>query len=197
MINPGIYIHIDPLTHEIRYVGVSSNWPKRSRDHLNPSRLTKPSTHHKRWLLKLKRAGLKPIIQCLQQFNGSMPREDLLQAEIYWIQYFKDIGCPLTNATPGGEGHTISDETKRKISQKLKKNQPVKPCVPADPVERQKQRKPLYDNFGNTYRSIKEASRITGFPVTKIQDVIHRRRPHWHGYIFYFQKPAPLPFPKT
>ena len=46
--------------------------------------------------------------------------EELPQAEIELIEYYKYIGCNLTNGTPGGDGfikgRKMLEETKRKLS---------------------------------------------------------------------------------
>ena len=193
MLYPGIYIHIDPNTLEVRYIGASSSWKKRAYEHFRPNRCTaEGNTHHKRWINQLKRHGQLPIVQCLQSFPSNIDRHQLYAAEVYWIEYFRSLGCPLTNATVGGEGHIQESETRQKISAALLKhwNKPPKPLkmplTTALRISKQTQSRPIIDNDGITYMSIKEAARTTGFAVQKIQDVLHDRRPHWHGKTFKF-----------
>jgi hypothetical protein len=56
----------------------------------------------------------------IQEFNEP---EVLVQAERFWIRYFRRLGCPLVNISDGGEGDmnkVISSEQRLKISQSLK-----------------------------------------------------------------------------
>lgn len=113
-----VYALIDPRDGEIRYVGkthMHNLAAKRDAHvrhalagaHRNLPRFT--------WMRKLHRMGYVPEIVCVQQLN----RDDLADAERYWIKYFTDLGCRLTNVTAGGDGfhgrHTA--EAKRKIAE--------------------------------------------------------------------------------
>lgn len=111
-----IYALQDPITYEIRYIGKSGSGLLRPKAHIIPSRL-QSCTHKNHWIKSLLKQGLRPIIKVVQELSNF---NELNTAEIYWIQYFKDIGCLLTNSTKGGMGrcglpHT--EETKRKISE--------------------------------------------------------------------------------
>lgn len=60
---------------------------------------------------------IKPTIQLIQEFyNGN----DANSAEQYWIKFFREQGCRLTNIASGGmvgnRGLKHSDETRRKMS---------------------------------------------------------------------------------
>lgn len=187
MLHPGIYAHIDPFSYEIRYIGKSTNWPKRSREHFRPSRLIKIDTHHSRWLKQLQVKNRRPIVMVVQEFT-SISLEQLSKAEIYYISYFKQLGCPLTNSTEGGERHPISEETKAKIRAAL-----IKPKHPRRPapshlsrVTSQSGSRAIQDQNGNTYLSIKECARTLGIKFTKIVDILHKRRNSYKGYSFIF-----------
>ena len=121
-----IYALQDPTTNELRYVGKSVNGLTRARAHCYPGSLERDKTYKGNWLRQLVNKGLKPNIKVVQQLNNI---SELNQAEQYWIEYFRNLGCPLTNSTNGGMGrcglpHT--EETKKKISfgQKNKKVYP-------------------------------------------------------------------------
>lgn len=102
----------DPITYEIRYVGKSSHGLQRIARHKQG--LDNKKSHRTRWINKLKRFGLMFIPIILQEFTK---KEDLVEAEVYWIMYFRSIGAPLTNMTIGGEGlgHKPTQETIEKV----------------------------------------------------------------------------------
>jgi hypothetical protein len=53
------------------------------------------------------------IIECVDADMWS-------EREKYWIKYYKEQGCRLTNLTDGGDGGNFGDEINKLISQKLK-----------------------------------------------------------------------------
>ena len=92
-----IYVLVDPRDEEIRYVGWTiRTLPQRLRSHLRD----KYPGHKTRWVQMLRRLGLKPRIDLIQE----VPLLDWAAAERYWIGYFRSMGCRLTNSTDGGEG---------------------------------------------------------------------------------------------
>ena len=130
-----IYVIIDPRNNEIRYVGkTKQTLDKRLGGHLWDA--SKSSNRRARWIAKLLRLGYQPRIELIQEVPESCWRK----AEHYWIDYYRSLGCTLTNGTEGGDGgdtHTadvrakmskakkgqrtrlgavLSDETKAKIS---------------------------------------------------------------------------------
>ncbi len=112
-----IYVLIDPISEEIRYVGwTSKSLRSRYYNHIHNSR---GKNYKDRWVRKLKRAGLRPRMTLLQ----SLPNGLGLDAECYWVAYFRSLGCPLTNSTDGGEGLTgyrFTQEARVKMSQGIK-----------------------------------------------------------------------------
>lgn len=112
-----IYILMDPFYYEVRYVGLSTRGIRRAKDHFCPCNL-KVNTHKTNWIKSVIRQGSMPIIRVVQQWR-SMGYKELCAAEVYWISYFKGVGCPLTNATDGGGGmigYIHSKETREKLS---------------------------------------------------------------------------------
>jgi hypothetical protein len=64
----------------------------------------------------IKNQGLKYDIIVIEEIDDLQYLDD---AEIGWISYFKKLGCPLTNLTPGGggiSGYHHTQETKDKVS---------------------------------------------------------------------------------
>ncbi len=107
-----VYLLMDPETLDVRYVGQSSNGMSRAR---------KPHRHGYcgYWVASLEKRNLRPVVRLLQEWE-TISAAELDAAEAYWISYFKEAGCRITNLTSGGEGSlgwVPSAETRRKISE--------------------------------------------------------------------------------
>lgn len=111
-----IYALCDPMTHEIRYVGKTYKTVKhRLATHCSDKR----NTHRANWVRSLK--PLKPEILELELIGD----DEWVEAEQFWIAYFKTLGAKLTNLTKGGEGcvgYTPTPETLLKMSAVQKGN---------------------------------------------------------------------------
>ncbi len=112
-----IYTLEHPLTGEIRYIGKTDNLKRRYAVHITPKEL-KSSTYRAKWINSLIKNNLKPIMNILDEVNYT----DWKFWEDYWIRQGKAWGWNLTNATMGGEGggHPHSEETKNKLSESKK-----------------------------------------------------------------------------
>lgn len=122
-----IYSLVDPHTGEIRYVGkTTQKLHTRLQAHLAPSKIL-AKTHKNSWIKSL--SGSRPLISMIQELDSS----DLDSAEVYWIKFFREQGCPLTNLTDGGEGaspgrkNPQTPEGRRRIAefQRLMRGRPV------------------------------------------------------------------------
>lgn len=112
--NTFIYCLIDPITHDVRYIGKADNPYERLRRHFND----KCHSHKTHWLGSLFRKGLKPEWTILEKCDSAVWQE----REMYWIAFGRKIGWPLTNLTDGGDGlKNPSVEIRRKISDIVKK----------------------------------------------------------------------------
>jgi hypothetical protein len=114
-----IYGLVDPRDGHLRYVGKSCSGLKRASAHCYPSNLVR-DTYHNRWVKILIGLGLCPRPVVLHESD----RDGLADAEIFWIDYFRKMGCPLTNTGPGGVGGwgTITQEARDKISARMAGN---------------------------------------------------------------------------
>ena len=118
MIKHVIYGLIDPNTKELRYVGYTSHPEKRLNQHYSKQKL-KAVTHKNSWIKSLK--DQKPEMIIIEEYASA---KELSESEIEMIEYFRFIGCNLTNTTKGGEGGATfghkgkrhTKETKLKIS---------------------------------------------------------------------------------
>lgn len=107
-----IYKLLCPITKEIRYVGKTiKSLEKRLEDHL----YARNKSHKTSWIKSVIVQGHLPIIELIEECEDSIWQE----REMYWIDYYKSIGCNLCNHTKGGEGQLgvkFSQETKYKMS---------------------------------------------------------------------------------
>ncbi len=119
MVSYFVYGLFDPRDGALRYVGCHRGvLATRLQSHLADSRKSKIATHKTNWIRKLTQMDLMPIISEIQNFFS---KKEMLEAEVYWISFFRSQGCRLTNGTDGGEGvwgHRHSIETRTVLSQK-------------------------------------------------------------------------------
>ena len=119
-----IYGLFDPLTNELRYVGKSINPIIRLRKHISERNLH--DSYKDRWLRKLYGINLKPELIIIDEVCLS----NWQFWESFYIEYFKSIGCRLTNGTLGGDqppstkGRKHTEYSKEKMS-KTKKGKPI------------------------------------------------------------------------
>lgn len=92
-----IYALQDPITKEIRYIGKSNRPKERLMNQCNEH----ANTYRCHWIQSIVSKGKKPIQIILEELDGD---SDWQERERYWIQYGREIGWPLTNATSGGDG---------------------------------------------------------------------------------------------
>jgi hypothetical protein len=117
-----IYALIDPRDGEIRYIGKAKNLKKRLEKHISPPNL-KVDNHKTNWIKLLKKLKLKPIIREIEL----VPLNVWEEKEKYWIKYYREQGCDLTNGTEGGEGAVGAKRSETtlemmKISQQNRRN---------------------------------------------------------------------------
>lgn len=114
-----IYGLIDPRTGELRYVGKTVLDPRRR---LGVHRWRAVAAPHKRhsmaWILSLAAEGLKPETIVFETVPAG---GDWVQAEQFWIAYFRMIGADLCNHTAGGEGQTGYRQPPEMIAKRVKR----------------------------------------------------------------------------
>lgn len=119
-----IYGLFDPETNELRYIGKThGSLNKRFKDHLKEA-LVK-STYKCRWINSLLKQNKVPLIQELEK--AKCP-ESSIELEEFYIDYFRSLGCKLTNAQNGGvgsPGRVVSEETRDKVRQKALERGPT------------------------------------------------------------------------
>lgn len=99
-----IYILKD-LSNNVRYVGQSVEPPNRFTAHTKD-----PYDNYKsRWLKKL---GCAPIQEILEL----APKRLITSRENYWINYYTDLGCRLTNSAPGNDTRSTQQLRQEKLN---------------------------------------------------------------------------------
>lgn len=148
-----IYGLIDPRNNELRYVGkTENNLLARLRSHVHRAVVERPTLHVSRWLATMISDGVRPEIMLLETvpIGG-----DWIEAECFWIEAMRALGCRMTNLTPGGDfGGVPTPEYRERLSRAMK-GRIITPEARAKISEANKGRK-LTDE---TREKIAEASR--------------------------------------
>jgi hypothetical protein len=79
----------------------------------------KQRNHREKWIHAMTTAGVTPEIFSVESVSAA----ERVEAERFWIAYFRSLGCRLVNATDGGEGslgRRLSAESLLKMSASLK-----------------------------------------------------------------------------
>lgn len=104
-----IYALCEPGTRTVRYIGKSRRVAQRFSQHLR----TKAKTHLGFWIRKVVAGGEKPNLVVIREVPG-----DGSEAEIEFIRLARGLGIRLVNSTDGGDGITMTPETRKKIGDK-------------------------------------------------------------------------------
>lgn len=117
-----IYGLIDPRNNELKYIGLSTTGFDRMKTHWR-SVSKNGNTRVKSWLKSLKHNDLIFDVVYLQYFDED--NQEIDQAEMFWISYFKSVGANLLNHDNGGRnkyGKFHNPETKKLHGQRIKES---------------------------------------------------------------------------
>lgn len=165
-----IYILIDPVTEQIRYVGQSYNPVDRLKKHLRMSNHPKTFDYHiYRWIRGLN--GVLPLLRIIDQ------GEDVNDKEKYWINYYLNLGNNLTNQDLVRGFSPASEERKTKNIKHLNKlsEKSSKPILQYD----------LNGNFIQEWVSIRSANRYFD---TKIDSVLSGKKKSAKGFQWKYKE---------
>jgi len=87
-----VYTLSCPIDNTIKYVGMTTN----PLEYRLQGHLFNPTPNNKEWIKSLKKQGLRPIIEMLEEIDGE--KKDLALAEKYWIGQLSTWGFVLTNS---------------------------------------------------------------------------------------------------
>lgn len=114
-----IYGLVDPRTNQLRYVGKTVLHPERRViTHKWRARAQPQKRHSMAWLLNLEKSGLEPDVFVIEEIEAG---GDWVEAEQFWIAYFRMIGADLCNHTSGGEGQTGFKQSAESIAKRVKR----------------------------------------------------------------------------
>ena len=95
-----IYVLKDPVTNEIRYVGVTGQTlAQRLSQHICTAKNT-PGRYVCNWIRSLLKENKRPVIEQIDE----VPDNDWERWEIYYISHYRNMGYKLTNTDKGGKG---------------------------------------------------------------------------------------------
>ncbi len=115
-----IYGLIDPRSGHLRYIGQTYKLlPLRLLQHISNAKANRKA-HVYSWIRQLLLLKLEPEIEALEEFPTGIPFEELDEAEIFQIAYWKFLGAELTNHTEGGKVFRFTEEFKKQVSARSK-----------------------------------------------------------------------------
>lgn len=121
-----IYALCEPGTYLVRYVGMTTNLPKRLRAHISGS--AKQSSRLGDWIRELISERLLPEIQLLVTSSRRTWRAD----EARCIRVARELGYDLVNGNNGGGGQPhLSQDHRARISATMKGRRPTDACLAA------------------------------------------------------------------
>lgn len=169
-----IYVLKDPDTDAIRYVGKTvDKLENRLKGHIYRCKLEQ--NHRAYWIKSLIDNGKTPKIE---EIDNCIWTESQ-QLEIYYIKYYKDLGCDLVNSTEGGEGNlglVKSQESIEKLKKSLRKNS--KPVYQYD----------LQGNFIQEWENIPVAGETLKITTAGIRRCALGERKKYKEFIWSFEK---------
>lgn len=116
--NGKIYVLKDPIDGSIRYVGKYQRkyLSNRLKAHVREAIKSNSYNHRLNWIRLLIQQNLQPQIELIQ--DGFTNSDELCQAEMFLINFYKQIGLNLVNGTPGGDGNNLprSEKTRQLMS---------------------------------------------------------------------------------
>lgn len=117
-----IYVLKDPRNDQIRYVGVTTQkLNQRLSQHINAAK-NNEMRHVCKWIKQLLKLDLRPRIEQIDDVSD----DDWQKWEIYYISYYKEQGCKLTNIDKGGNG-VVTAEKRSKSSMERSSEKHKKP----------------------------------------------------------------------
>ena len=119
-----IYGLKDPRDFQIKYIGKTIDINRRYKEHIQTHRNRKSKKNS--WVISLIKNGMQPIFEILEECEET----NWVEREVYWIQYYKDLGFDLKNMTLGGEsndGYVFTKEDRLKQSKAQKLRHKIKP----------------------------------------------------------------------
>ena len=113
-----VYGLCDPATAELRYIGITVHRVSlRFAQHKHEALRGRDNSRKNNWFASVLRTGAEPSIFVIEEVDGNG-----FEDECFYIEYFRSLGCRLTNTAPGGEGRRgqLPEITKARIGAALR-----------------------------------------------------------------------------
>lgn len=159
-----LYVLSDPTTQEIRYVGHTVNLNHRLSQHLHLK--NQPNCYKKSWIVSLLNRSIKPLIE---EFDSFDTLKEVNDAEIFFIEYFRSIGCKLTNQTKGGgvvPVYKLSEEAAKEQKRKWHTTRGILPFC---------------DFNNNVYEFYKEATKKLKISKSSLNKILSGKQDNVYG----------------
>lgn len=176
-----IYSLCDPITKMIRYIGLSSNPPKRYRHHVRviPPNGNEYTSHKSQWIRGLRARGLRPIMVIIDEgldLATATEREcDLIAAHSGLVNGTKGGDPnPWNAATPEQKQNMLNSEKHRQARQANLKKGPAAAAKSekSRAASRQNLEKMNQHNAANGYEVQKQPKNFSGEVRDKLRDNI-------------------------
>ena len=167
-----IYGLCDPHTDQLRYVGLTKNGFSRICNHYNDCLLPYKHSAIKKWVKRLRLENKIFNVIYIEYFNEDGLHLD--SAEIFWIEYFKAIGCNLLNHEKGGRVYSNLEHYKNSKSKNLKNKKKTEQH--AKNIKNGQTREygvKIVDDLGNQYNSLQEAATALSVSKSTIQKAVY------------------------
>ena len=166
-----IYGLCDPVTQELRYVGKTNNIMLRYNNHISS---IKSKTIKNSWIKSLLNKNTRPEIFILDE----VPDSEWIFWEQWYIQYFKTIGCRLTNDPRclGGENPPshLGEHHSKEVIEKIRKSNTGKKLSEYTKSKISQSKIGAYGFWNNKTRDIKTKNKIS--ESKKNRPNLHRRK---------------------
>ena len=163
-----IYGLLDPITGELRYIGQTiGKLRRRLSKHICEAKKGGINYHKNCWIKSILNKNLRPEIYLLEEVETL---KELDEAEVWHIQYWRSIGCNLTNLAPGGKSNKgVKHSLENRINMSIGHGH-----------------NPIIDQFGNIYNTPPEACEKLGITLQGLGGVLHKRIYQTKGYTFNY-----------
>lgn len=168
----------------LRYIGKTNKvLRERLLEHIRPSCVSREINYKNNWVKSLLSKGQEPVISVIQTLSNE---QDLASAEQYWIRFFREQGCNLTNGTDGGEGvsgYRLTEKHKQAISKAQKDRIRTKEETELN-IKHQPGRIEIVDGTGRKFASIADAASQLNIDKVNIGRVVAGKRKTAGGLTF-------------
>lgn len=160
-----IYCLKDPRDYSVKYIGKSKKPNKRLKEHISESKRRK--TKKERWINKLLKLGLEPVMEILKEINAG----EYVLWEPFFIKKFKQEGFKLVNDDENGLG-TASGKGKQILKTLHEKSK-----IQINQYD-------VNGNFIQSFNSMRDAEKQLGIDHGNISRCCNGIYKHTNGFIF-------------